>query len=72
MVAIVKLTEGPILETWLKLDGRTPALDEVDIGRAVRIEFEVMAVEGHGVAECRVTTVLPQEDDSAPPAGGGS
>lgn len=40
MVAIVRLAEGPILETWLKTDGRTPALDEVEIGAPVRIEFQ--------------------------------
>jgi uncharacterized OB-fold protein len=42
MVAIVRLAEGPILETWLTVDGRTPGLDEVRIGRPVRIEFEAV------------------------------
>jgi uncharacterized OB-fold protein len=39
MMTIVRLAEGPILETWLKVDGRTPGLDEVAIGMPVRIEF---------------------------------
>ena len=42
MMAIAKLAEGPILETWLKVDGRTPGLDEVEIGRPVRITFQVV------------------------------
>lgn len=42
MVAIVRLAEGPILETWLKNDGRTPGLEEIAIGQPVRIGFEVI------------------------------
>jgi uncharacterized OB-fold protein len=40
MVAVVKLREGPIVETWLKRDGRTPELGEVALGQAVGFGFE--------------------------------
>lgn len=40
MVAIVKLREGPIVETWLKRNGRTPELGEVAVGQAVTFGFE--------------------------------
>ena len=40
MVAVVKLTEGPLVETWLKIDGRTPQISEVDIGQQVSFGFE--------------------------------
>lgn len=39
MIVIVRLTEGPILETWLRIDGRTPEINDVMIGMPVRIEF---------------------------------
>ncbi|MDB5818109.1 MAG: hypothetical protein JWQ11_1749 [Rhizobacter sp.] len=42
MVAVVKLGEGPIVETWLRRDGRTPELGEVSIGQAVRFGFETV------------------------------
>ena len=47
MVAIVRLSEGPILECWVKKDGRTPALDEVEVGLPVRLEFQ--AVDGRNL-----------------------
>lgn len=40
MVAVVKLREGPLVETWLKRDGRTPAPGEVAVGQAVSFGFE--------------------------------
>lgn len=40
MVAVVKLREGPLVETWLKRDGRTPQIGEVAIGQPVRFGFE--------------------------------
>lgn len=40
MVAVVQLQEGPLVETWLKRDGRTPTADEVAIGQSVRFGFE--------------------------------
>ena len=42
MVAVVRLAEGPIFETWLKLDGRTPELADVAVGQPVRIAFEAI------------------------------
>jgi len=42
MVAIVRLTEGPIFETWLKLDGRTPEIAQVAVGQRVRVEFQAI------------------------------
>lgn len=48
MVAIVKLREGPIVETWLKRNGRTPELGEVAVGQAVTFGFE--SVNGQVVA----------------------
>lgn len=56
----------------LALLDRPPAVGDVVVFEGVQLE--VMAVEGHGVAECRVTTVLPQGTadgaDGAPPADG--
>ena len=40
MVAVVKLGEGPLVETWLKRNGRTPELGEVALGQAVHFGFE--------------------------------
>ena len=40
MVAVVKLREGPLVETWVKRDGRTPQLDEVAVGQGVIFGFE--------------------------------
>lgn len=40
MVAVVKLREGPLVETWLKRDGRTPAPGEVAVGERVTFGFE--------------------------------
>lgn len=40
MVAVVKLREGPLVETWLKRDGRTPGLGDVAVGQAVTFGFE--------------------------------
>lgn len=40
MVAVVKLSEGPIVETWLRRDGRTPELDKVAVGQPVTFGFE--------------------------------
>ncbi|MEI7783610.1 MAG: OB-fold domain-containing protein [Betaproteobacteria bacterium] len=40
MVAVVQLREGPLVETWLKRDGRTPMVDELAIGQSVRFGFE--------------------------------
>lgn len=40
MVAVVKLREGPIVETWVKRDGRTPEVGEVSVGQAVTFGFE--------------------------------
>lgn len=40
MVAVVKLREGPLVETWLQRDGRTPAIADVAIGQAVTFGFE--------------------------------
>lgn len=40
MVGVVKLREGPLVETWLKRDGRTPELGEVAVGQAVTFGFE--------------------------------
>jgi uncharacterized OB-fold protein len=42
MVGVVRLAEGPVFETWLKLDGRTPEIGEVAVGRAVAIEFQAI------------------------------
>lgn len=42
MVGIVKLAEGPLVETWLRRDGRTPADAEVSIGQAVRFGFDTI------------------------------
>lgn len=42
MVGIVRLAEGPIVETWLQRGGRTPEIGEVSIGYAVTIEFQVI------------------------------
>lgn len=42
MVAVVKLREGPLVETWLKRDGRTPELGEVAVGQAVTFGFETV------------------------------
>ena len=42
MVGVVRLAEGPIFETWLKIDGRTPETGEVAVGRAAAIEFQAI------------------------------
>jgi hypothetical protein len=47
MVAVVKLREGPLVETWLKRDGRTPELGEIAVGQAVTFGFE--SVNGQAV-----------------------
>jgi uncharacterized OB-fold protein len=58
MVAVVRLGEGPIVETWLTAQGRTPAIDEVAIGRPVRIEFQ--PVDG------KVLPIAALQPESAP------
>ena len=40
MIAVVKLREGPLVETWLRIDGRTPMIAEVAVGQAVTFDFE--------------------------------
>jgi len=40
MIAVVKLREGPLVETWLRIDGRTPQIAEVAVGQAVSFDFE--------------------------------
>jgi uncharacterized OB-fold protein len=42
MVGIVRLAEGPLVETWLKLDGHTPEIADVSVGRAVVFEFQTI------------------------------
>lgn len=42
MVGIVQLTEGPLVETWLKRGGRTPEIADVTVGSAVRMEFQAI------------------------------
>src|SRR4051812_35328122 len=39
MVAVVKLREGPLVETWLKRDGRMPDASDVAVGQAVTFGF---------------------------------
>ena len=53
MVAVVKLREGPIVETWLKRNGRTPELGEVAVGQAVTFGFESVNGQMVPVAELR-------------------
>ena len=57
MVGIVRLAEGPIFETWLKLDGRTPEIGDVAVGRAVAIEFE--AINGKTVPVAALSSGPP-------------
>lgn len=40
MIAVVKLREGPLVETWLRIHGRTPQIAEVTVGQAVTFDFE--------------------------------
>ena len=40
MIAVVKLREGPLVETWLRVDGCTPEIAQVAIGQAVTFGFE--------------------------------
>ena len=40
MIAVVKLREGPLVETWLRFNGRTPQIAEVAVGQAVSFDFE--------------------------------
>lgn len=47
MIGIVRLAEGPIVETWLEKGGMTPGVDEVQVGQTVRIEFQ--AVDGRAL-----------------------
>ena len=42
MVAVVKLQEGPLMETWLRRDGRTPEIADVSVGQAVDFGFETI------------------------------
>ena len=53
MVAVVKLREGPIVETWLRRDGRTPQLAEVAVGQAVTFGFEQVNGQSVHVATLR-------------------
>lgn len=40
MIAVVRLREGPLVETWLRIHGRTPQIAEVAVGQAVTFDFE--------------------------------
>jgi uncharacterized OB-fold protein len=40
MVAVVKLREGPLVETWLRIGGRTPEVSEVTVGQPVTFGFD--------------------------------
>lgn len=53
MVAVVKLREGPLVETWLKRDGRTPGAAEVKVGEPVTFGFETINGQAVPVAALR-------------------
>jgi len=40
MVAVVKLREGPLVETWLRIGDRTPEIAEVAVGQTITFGFE--------------------------------
>lgn len=53
MVAVVKLREGPLVETWLKRDGRTPEVGEVKMGQSVTFGFETVNGKAVPIAALR-------------------